>query len=267
MREDDGRTLDHATLEAIRMRAVRAVEDGEQPAVVARTLGMTPAAVYAWLAQARAGGPQALRAKPIPGRPAKLSATQVRRLYELLEGSDPRALHFPFALWTRELVGELISREFGVAFSLSSVGRLLAHLGLSSPGPLVWASGADQRALARWTAEAYPTIRAEAAAAGAEINFVAVTPVRSDGRAGTLISARSASGRRRFSVVPGPLTAAVCIDFCGRLLHDAEGPVVLLVEDHPVYRSRAVSAYVATSMGAVRLAYLPSDTPGDTPDA
>ncbi len=165
MREDDGRRLDHATLEALRLRAVRAVEDGERPAVVATTLGMSRSAVYAWLAQARAGGPEALRAKPIPGRPRVLSSEQVRQVAKLLEGSDPRSLGLgPSALWTRELVGELILRECKVALSLSSVERLLGRLGLSSP---------------RATLEVNPTIRAEAAAAGAEINILMAAPLPS----------------------------------------------------------------------------------------
>ncbi len=192
MREDDGRKLDHATLEAIRLQAVRAVEAGERPAVVARTLGMSRSAVYAWLAQARTGGPEALRAKPIPGRPRELSAAQVHRVSELLEGSDPRSLGLRFALWTRELVGELISRECKLELSLSSVGRLLGRLGLSSP---------------RATLEVDPTIRAEAAAAGAEINVLMAAPLPSGVPGGTLLSARSAPGRRRFAVVAGPLSA------------------------------------------------------------
>jgi len=37
MREDDARKLDHATLEAIRIRAVRSVQAGENPGVVAQS--------------------------------------------------------------------------------------------------------------------------------------------------------------------------------------------------------------------------------------
>lgn len=122
MREDDGRKLDHRTLEAIRIRAVRGVKAGEHPEVVAKTLGMSRAAVYSWLAQAREGGLDALRAKPVPGRPPKLSGAQLRRVDELVVGRDPRQLRFPFALWTREMVGELIEREFGVTLSLK-LGR------------------------------------------------------------------------------------------------------------------------------------------------
>src|SRR5271157_1402861 len=40
MRRNDARQLDHATLEAMRERAVRSVQDGEDPEVVAHVLGM-----------------------------------------------------------------------------------------------------------------------------------------------------------------------------------------------------------------------------------
>ncbi|MHB8340866.1 MAG: winged helix-turn-helix domain-containing protein, partial [Mycobacteriales bacterium] len=42
------------------------------------------------------------------------------------QGVPPGELHpFDFALWTREMVRELIRREFGVGLSAVSVGRLL----------------------------------------------------------------------------------------------------------------------------------------------
>jgi hypothetical protein len=175
----------------------------------------------------------------------------VRQVAELVVGDDPRSLG-PTALWTRELVGELILRECKVELSLSSVGRLLGRLGLSSP---------------RWTVEVDPTIRADAAAAGAEINVLMAAPVPSGVPGGTLLSARSAPGRRRFAVVPGPLSAPTCIDFCGRLLSDAGRPVVLIVEDNPMYRSREVRTYVDSTGGGLRLEYLPADAPGHNPEA
>jgi transposase len=62
MREHDGRKLDHTTLEQLRIRAVRQVEHGAHPEDVAQALGMTKAAVYAWLAKYREGGLEALKA-------------------------------------------------------------------------------------------------------------------------------------------------------------------------------------------------------------
>ncbi|PHS02204.1 MAG: hypothetical protein COA80_01490 [Leeuwenhoekiella sp.] len=39
MRPDDGRKLDHKTLEALRVRAVQRVMDGESPEVVIKAMG------------------------------------------------------------------------------------------------------------------------------------------------------------------------------------------------------------------------------------
>jgi hypothetical protein len=49
MRDSDGRKLDHKTLEQLRIRAVGQIEQGAHPDEVAAGLGMTRAAVYAWL--------------------------------------------------------------------------------------------------------------------------------------------------------------------------------------------------------------------------
>ena len=76
MRDDDGRKLDHKTLEQLRMRAVRSIEQGAHPGDVAVALGMTRAAVYGWLAKYREGGLEALKAAPSPdGRQAYPAAS------------------------------------------------------------------------------------------------------------------------------------------------------------------------------------------------
>jgi hypothetical protein len=51
MKQDDARKLDHATLEAMRIRAVRSVQAGENPEVVARSLRISRRTIYGWLAQ------------------------------------------------------------------------------------------------------------------------------------------------------------------------------------------------------------------------
>src|ERR671932_1051719 len=107
MREDDGRKLDHKTLEQLRQ-----VEQGAHPEDIAAALGMTRAAVYGWLAKYREGGLDALKARPVPGRPPTLSGAQLQRIYTLVVGNDPRQLRFAVALWTRQMIRELIGREF-----------------------------------------------------------------------------------------------------------------------------------------------------------
>ena len=278
MREDDGRKLDHKTLEQLRIRAVRQVEQGAHPEDIAAGLGMTRAAVYGWLAKYREGGLEALRAKPVPGRPPSLSGGQLQRLYTLVVGNDPRQLQFAFALWTRAMVRELIGREFGVRLSEVSVGRLLRKLGLSPQRPLYRAYQQNPEAVARWKAETYPAIRAEAAQVGATIYFADEAGVRSDYHAGTtwapvghtpvvaatgdrfavnLISAVTAKGKLRFAAYDGHLNGPVFIDFCRRLLDDTSGPVFLVLDGHPVHRSKAVKQFAESTAGGCGCASCP----------
>ena len=46
MRETDGRKLKHDVLEALRIRVVRRIEQGESPEIVIRALGMNRRTVY-----------------------------------------------------------------------------------------------------------------------------------------------------------------------------------------------------------------------------
>ncbi len=287
MRDSDGRKLDHKTLEQLRIRAVGQVEQGAYPDEVAAALGMTRAAVYSWLAKYREGGLEALKARPVPGRPPRLGGSQLARLYTLVVSNDPRQLRFAFALWTRAMIRELIRREFGVALSEVSVGRLLRKLGLSPQRPLYRASQQNPEAVARWKAEEYPAIREQAAKVGATIYFADEAGVRSDYHAGTtwapvgrtpvvvttgdrfgvnLISAVTAKGKLRFAAYDGNLNGQVFIDFCRRLLHDATGPVFLILDGHPVHRSKAVKQFAASANGRLRLFFLPGYAPELNPD-
>ena len=287
MRENDGRKLDHRTLEQMRFRAVDAVESGVHPEDVAAALGMGRGTVYGWLAKYREGGKDALRARPVPGRAPKLSGEQMRRLYTLITGADPRQLEFEFALWTREMVRELIRREFRVSLSAVSVGRLLRTLGLSPQRPLWRAWQANPEAVQRWRDEQFPAIRARAKAEGATVYFADEAGIRSDYHAGTtwapvgqtpvvkatgarhslnMISAVTAQGLLRFSTFTGGFTAARFIEFCRKLLADAAGPVYLVVDGHPAHRAKLVTEFVDSTDGRLRLFVLPAYSPQLNPD-
>ena len=108
MKKDDARRLDHDTLEAMRERAVRSVQGGESPEVVARVLSMNRSTIYGWLAQYRRGGWGALKAKPLFGRPPKLDGRKLKWIHDTVTHKSPLQLKFAFALWTREMVAKLI---------------------------------------------------------------------------------------------------------------------------------------------------------------
>jgi transposase len=287
VRENDGRKLDHKTLEALRIRAVDQVGEGAHPEDVAAALGLHRKTVYGWLAKYREGGRDALAAKPVPGRPPKLAGQQLSRLYGLIVGQDPRQMQFEFALWTREMVREVIRREFGVRLSVVSVGRLLRKLGLSPQRPLHRAYQQNPEAVDRWKREEYPAIRARAEADGGTVWFADEAGIRSDYHAGTtwapagqapevkntgarysvnMISVVSAKGALRFAVYEANTNAAVFTDFCKRLLHDSPANVYLIAGGHPAHRATAVKQYVASTEDRLKLVFLPGYSPELNPD-
>jgi transposase len=287
VRDNDGRKLDHKTLEVLRMRAIEQVAAGAHPEEVAVIMGFHKNTVYGWLAKAREGGKDALKAKAVPGRPPRLNATQISKLYGFVVGVDPRQLSFEFALWTREMVREVIRREFGVRLSVVSVGRLLRTMGLSPQRPLHRAYQQNPDAVEAWKTEQFPAIRAEAKNAGATVYFADEAGIRSDYHAGTtwapvgqtpvvantgarhsinMLSAVSAQGALRFMLHDGTVNASVFIEFCKRLLKDAPGPVFLIVDGHPSHRANATKQFIADTAGRLRLFFLPGYSPELNPD-
>jgi transposase len=77
----DGRTLDHKTLEEIRLMAVERVRDGEKPSAVIAAYGFSRTTIYKWLraSSGRGKGLKALRGTRGTGRPRTLILSCVQR--------------------------------------------------------------------------------------------------------------------------------------------------------------------------------------------
>jgi transposase len=106
----------------------RTARTPRSPERIRRTGRRTRHGTDQWLAAARRGRLDALRAKPAPGRPPKLAAAQRRQVPEFL-WHGPEAYGFRGEVWTCGWVALVIERELGVRYHKDHIGRLLKQLG------------------------------------------------------------------------------------------------------------------------------------------
>ncbi len=174
----DGRSLAHNTLEEMRILAVQRMAGGEHPDDVAASFGMHRTWAYKIRAQARGRGRgvRALRSSKGAGRPRKLARVQEQQVLRWINGKNPMQYGFDFGLWTRNLVRELVQREFGVTLSLASIGAMLARLNLTPQKPLQ----RNPEAIERWQDDTYPAIARQARKENADIFFWDESGVRAD---------------------------------------------------------------------------------------
>jgi len=283
----DPRKLPRKAKEQLRIAAVKRVEGGESPETVATGLGINRRTIYKWLSTYHYGGEQALKLKPIAGRPPKLTGKQMEQLAKWIRDKSPQQLKFDYALWTLAMVRELIRERFGVRLSEVSVGRLLRRLGFTPQRPMYRAWQQDPALVEHWQKTEFPKLAKRAKREGALIFFADESGIRSDYHAGTtwaakgqtplvkatgarfslnMISAVNAQGQFRFMTVKGGVTARVFRDFLKRLIMGADKKIILVVDGHPTHRAKLVKDFVAQHEDHIELVFLPPYSPELNPD-
>src|SRR5918992_1050570 len=144
--------------EARRLQAWHLKQKGWSQRQIAEGLGVSEGAVSQWMKRGREGGPEALRHRPPPGAPRRLSANQLTRLPALLQ-RGAEAYGFRGQLWTRRRVAEVIRLEFGISYHAVHVGRLLKAIRWSPQKPARRARQRDEAAIARWREDTWPAIK------------------------------------------------------------------------------------------------------------
>src|SRR4051794_19426561 len=138
-----------------RFRALDLKRRGWYQRDIAEAFDVSEEAVSRWLARVRDHGPEALRARPAPGRSPRLTPDQVSSIPELL-WHGPEAYGFRGQVWTCARVAKVIEWEFGPRYHKDPVGRMLKGLGWTPQQPIRRAIQRDDEAIRRWREETWP---------------------------------------------------------------------------------------------------------------
>ena len=254
---------------------------------IAEALGVSEGAVRQWMTRAREGGPDALRHRPPPGAPRRLSAAQLTRLPELLH-RGPEAGGFRGHVWTRGRIAAVLQLEYGMSYHSRHVGRLCQAIRWSPQKP------ASARPSARRRGDC-PRARGDLAGhqQGAEtqqhtllfVDEAGFSPcpsvVRTSAPVGqtpivrewwtrdhlSAISALSLEGKRYFHSQDGALKSEAVIAFLEHLRREVQGRLGLIGEGAPIHRSRTVKEFLANGAAQRRhLERLPAHAPELNPD-
>lgn len=284
----DFRALNSQAQEDIRRKAVKAVLSGRSQVEAADLFGVTRQAVGGWIKLHKTSGAKALMARR-RGRPCggKLKPWQAAQIAKAVIEKPPEQLRLPFCLWTREAVGLLIEKRYGLSLSIWTIGRYLKRWGFTPQKPVRRSFERDSKKVRNWLKKEYPTIRDLAKREKAGIYWGDEMGLRSDHAVGrsfslkgetpvipgtgrrfgcNMISAITNRGQLNFMVFKQRFTVDVFVDFLKRLERQIPGKVFLIVDSHPVHRSRKAKDWVKESSGRFRIFFLPGYSPELNPD-
>jgi transposase len=241
--------------------------------------------VSCWLARARQGGPEALRARPAPGRPPKLSSAQKRLIPEFLwHGAE--AYGFRGELWTCARIAKVIEEEFGVRYHKDHVSRLLRELRWTPQVPVTRAIQRDEEAIRRWRDEIWPQLRQRAKREHRvliledESGFYLLPGVvKTYAPEGQTPVIRQKVTRDHLSVMGGmtpegkvytlarqkSLNGLHSVEFLGHLLRVAGRRLLVIWDGSPIHRRAVVKEFVAGTRGRIWLEALPAYAPDLNP--
>jgi len=185
------------------------------------------------------------------------------------------------------VVRKLIADKFGVNLNVTSVGKLLAKLGLTPQKPLKRAYERDPVAIEAWKLDTYPSLAKRAKKRGAEIYFWDESGFRADVVQGTTWGARGQTpvirvpGQRQsvsaasavnarggfwFATYKGGMSAELFIGMLKILMQRRRKPLFLILDSLPAHQAKVVKNYVASTNGKLEFHFLPGYAPELNPD-
>lgn len=288
MNEKDARFLHPVMQRDIRHKAVEMFLSGISKVDISKQLCVSRRSVYKWLKAYEKHGEDGISVDR-RGRPkgTQIKPWQCAQIVYLIKNHNPDELSLPFFLWTRDSVGLLIFKKFGIKLSKWTVGRYLKDWGFSSQKPARRAIEQNPKAIKKWFEIEYPSIQKLAKKEMATIYWGDEMGLRSDHNVGrtygligktpvvrrsgnrfscNMISTITNLGKLNFMIFHENFISEVFLRFIERLVQQASRKIFLIVDRHRAHRSKQVQQWLTKNEKAIRVFYLPSYCPELNPD-
>jgi transposase len=286
----DRRSSSPEVLRELRSRAVSMKQQGKTHREIAKALDIGESTSRLYWTLHKKGGDDALnlgRRGRAPGSKRRLTPRQEREVQKTITDKTPDQLKMPFALWTRDAVGELVRTRYGVRLPTRTLGEYLRRWGFTPQKPKRRDYEQQPAAVRRWLDQEYPALEERARAEHADIYWGDETGLNNQDQVGrcyaprgktpvrqamakkvstSMISAVTNRGQLRFMVYRKGMTAMMFISFLKRLIRSAPRKVILIVDNLRAHKAKAVQGWLEGREGEIEVAYLPPYSPELNPD-
>jgi transposase len=112
----------------LKIAALLLIVEGQRPGWTARVLGLTRMSLNRWIRAVNADGIEALKSKPRPGRPSRLTPHMAREVEHHLEQS-PQEFGLNRARWDGPTLVEHLKRRYGLKMKVRQAQIWMHQLG------------------------------------------------------------------------------------------------------------------------------------------
>ena len=290
MIKNDLRKAKKERKEAFRLVAIKLHKQKKSQKEIAILLNIHRNTVCQWVKKYKISGLQGLKDKKqghSEGVGRLLSPDQEKEVQNMIIDKMPEQLKFPFGLWTRKAIVELIKRQYNIKIAIRTMGTYLKRWGFSPQKPKKKAYEQNSKSVQKWLTEEYPSIVKKAKAENAEIHWGDETGIRNTSQYGrsyapigktptrttmakrislNMISTLTNQGKVRFMTYTGTMNAQRFIVFLKRLTKGAGKKIYLILDNLRVHHSKLVKQWSEENADKIALFYLPSYSPEINPD-
>lgn len=253
---------------------------------IGKLVDRSPETVRNWLTDYILDGIQSIKAKSSPGRPSKLTKSQLKDLSSVLSRS-PTDAGYSSGCWNAAIIVDLIKKLFKVSYSVKYLPQLLARMNFSYQKAKFISARADESKRAVWLDRTWPNLVRRAKRNNGVIMFgdessfalwgslsytwspkgVQPTVLTNGNRRCLKVfgAIEYHSGRLVSQIIDGKLNAKSYITFLKRIIKSTEKKVFLVEDGAPYHRSKDVKKFLEVNKNVIQIERLPSYSPDFNP--